>query len=50
MIACSGLVAAGSGKWSPVQDWWLLVQEGGRRCRTVVAAAGKWLPVPEGGC
>ena len=34
MVAGSGLVADGAGRW-------LLLQEGGRQCRKVAASAGK---------
>ena len=57
MDAGTGMVAAGVGRWS-------LLQEGSRRCRigscfyrelvagagVVVAATGKWSPVQEGSC
>ena len=47
MVAGAGLVSAGAGRWSLVQDWYLLVQEGGHWsrtgscwCRKVVAGSG----------
>ena len=61
VVAGSGLVSAGSGRWSQVQDWYLLVQEGGCWfrtgscwCKKVVAGSGlvavgtgRWLLVQD---
>ena len=64
VVAGSGLVAAGAELVAAATGRFLLLQEGGRRCRTgscfcrevvagagvVVAAAGNWSPVQEGSC
>ena len=39
MVTGAGLVAAGAGKWSPEQEWKLLPQGSGRRCKKVAAGA-----------
>ena len=39
VVVGAGLVAASPGKWSPVQEWELLLQGSGLRCKKVVVGA-----------
>ena len=39
MVAAAGLVDASAGKWSLVQEWQLLLQISGNRCKKVAADA-----------